>query len=165
MKRISGMILVSILVFVSGTTCKDKREHSAGEGHEDHGEQILSSTTKIGHVDGMKVVVDLNTMEEHAKMMDMMGMPMKHDASSDHYVSVTLLDENTSDPVKDAKVSITVTPPKGKAVTKEAMVMSGKGMYHYGADFSMAEAGDWKVDVKVKSGDQAGEMSVTLPVK
>lgn len=110
------------------------------------------SKTQIKVESGIQVAFDLTDSKGHENMMKMMGIKKNHDKGSDHYVLLTIADKAKKQLVKNAKVTIIITFPSGKKVTKKAHIMEGKKMYHYAVGFKKGKMGDYKVKAKVTVG-------------
>lgn len=137
--------LLLIVVLSSFTGCKAS----------DHDHSMESPTTRIKEVDGIGVVVDLQSAEDHMKMMEMMKTQMNHSSEATHYFSVTLKDTASNQFIKDASVEISVILPGGNISTGSAEFMDGGNMMHYTAGFKLPGKGKYTVQTLVKLGDKS----------
>lgn len=153
-----GMMVLMFVVFRTfSPSAWGQMEHSGTkhEHSETKHEHVMKPPTKETSVDGIKVQFWVETMMEHHQMMEMMSVPMegmKMDADSTHEISVSLLDEETKELIKHAKISLKIVRPDESDQIKMAMWMEGMG--HYGTDFKMNQKGKYQILTLFKVGDK-----------
>ena len=116
------------------------------------GGEPMKMDSKEVVVEGVKVIFQIMTNEEHKKMMKDMKMKGEIEAGTTHIIGVTLKDEKTQKEITNAEVNMKVGDPKGKdqikALKFEEMMKS------YEAFFNLPEKGKYQVMVLFKVGDQ-----------
>ena len=119
--------------------------------------QRAESQTIVKQIAGLQVSFDISTMKVHHSMMDAMGMDMKHDQQSSHYVLVTIMNAQ-KEVLKDVPVKVKVIDPAGKSLGSPAgesmEIMAGKGMYHYGHGFDLRAKGSYQILVMFEHAGQ-----------
>lgn len=153
------MMMMALMIFTMGACKKDSNEtmdHSNMnmESTEtmDHGSMDMdhsSGDTKMVKVDKYMVAFDFTTKMEHMKMMKDMGDSMDGMKMEDaHYIALTISDDAAKKVVKGAKVFIEIEGPNDSSQKKMAMVMEGKGMYHYSAGCDLTAKGMYNVKAR-----------------
>ena len=116
------------------------------------GGEPMKMDSKEVVVEGVKVIFQMMTNEEHKKMMKDMKMKGEIEAGTTHIIGVTLKDEKTQKEITNAEVNMKVVDPKGKdqikALKFEEMMKS------YEAFFILSEKGKYQVMILFKVGDQ-----------
>lgn len=116
--------------------------------------QVMSTAkTQVVRIDSVQMAFDLQTMEEHKKMMEHMKVTMDHQDDADRVLSLTLMEKPGNKLITDARITISINGPGGLALNKPAMVMKGGGMFHYIVDFKTAGSGKYPVSAVVRRGD------------
>ncbi len=154
-------ILFSFLFLATLVAC-NKAE--APGSHADES-SLETATTRIAHTGGMKVVADLETLQQHKKMMESMDMAMEHSASASHVITVTLLDEKSDSQVEDADVKVTLQGPGMTETTAKGAPMSGHGMFHYGAEFTIPQKGTYTATISITRGGESHTAEVAFEIK
>lgn len=138
------MALTLVAFWIAGCSDHPDREH-----HHDHHEVGQSDTLKIQRDGNWQFALELQTREEHEKMMKMMNMKMNH-GDEDHILSVTVMNLKEKKPYADATITLSMTSPDGKETTRETTPMTGGGMAHHVAGFVMPSSGEYKVHMDAK---------------
>jgi hypothetical protein len=112
----------------------------------------MKMETKEVLVEGVKVVFQIMSNEEHQKMLKDMKMKENVESGTTHNITVTLKDEKTQKDITGAQVTLKVVGPKGKDQVKELKYEDT--MKSYDAYFNLPDKGKYQVIVLVKKGDQ-----------
>jgi len=150
-----AIILGTLLLMIIGLKTFPSVVCGQMEHSETKHEHLIKPLTKEVTVDGINVHFWVETMMEHHRMMEKMGVPMegmKMDAHSTHEISVSLIDEETKKPITDAKINLKIIRPDGSNQIKMAMWM--EGMDHYGADLKMSQKGKYQILTLFKVGEK-----------
>jgi len=133
-------LVLSLVIAIIATALIAHPDHH----DHDHGKNTISQTVKVND---LNFVFDIMTRSDFKKVM-------KHDFKTQgpakHLVVLTLNDASNQ-PVKGAKVKITVKGADGKTKTEEAKIVEGNGMYHYVAAFAMNKKGNYSAEATVTS--------------
>lgn len=113
-------------------------------------------------ISGLKMFIDLTTMEEHRKMMKMMKMEMKMEPEVTHHLSVNLEDEKTSKKITDAVVSVICLSSDGKEVDSGTLGYMPK-MAHFGGNIRLKEKGKYYIKIVVYLEEIKTRYGVTIP--
>lgn len=154
MKRNLTVLFTTVFSALLILTYGCKKESGDAMNHDHKATSLESPGTKIVKADGLTVVFDLTTMQNHKKMMESMNITnMNHDSDATHELLLTVNDEK-NETVKGADVQISVKGPAGE-VEKEAGVMEGGGMYHYAVDLTAKKPGNYHVEATLKISSQS----------
>jgi hypothetical protein len=123
----------------------------------------MKMETKEVLVEGVKVVFQMMTNEEHKKMLKDMKMKQDVEPGTTHNITVTLKDEKSQKEITDAQVNMKVVDPKGKDQIK-TLKYEGE-MKSYDAYFNMPDKGKYQVMVLFKTGDQKKTAGMYYEVK
>lgn len=147
---IAAPVLGALLFF----HCGDKAggEHPGNDAMAEHGgshsAHHMQNQTRVVKNDGVQTAFDLSTAEAHAKMARQMKLDWQAPAGSDHHLSITLMDLDTKQVIREGKVKISLTGPDGRTITREGQVLAGGGMHHHGLDFKMSGPGTYTVQAE-----------------
>jgi hypothetical protein len=123
----------------------------------------MKMETKEVLVEGVKVVFQIMSNQEHQKMLKDMKMKEDIEAGTTHNITVTLKDEKTQKEITDAQITMKVVDPKGKDQIKtlkyEDMMKS------YDTYFNLPEKGKYQVMVLCKIGEQKKTAGIYYEVK
>ena len=157
MKRCGMLFLISflsVLVFTSNSFAQ-------------HGHGARTTPTKMDTkevlVEGVKVIFQMMTNEEHKKMLKDMKMKDDIEPGTTHIIGVTLKDEKTQKEITDAQITMKVVDPKGKDQIK-ALKYEGE-MKSYDAYFNLPEKGKYQVMILFKVGDKKSTAGIHHEVK
>jgi len=157
MKRCGMLFLISflsVLVFTSNSFA----QHGHGAGTTP-----TKMDTKEVLVEGVKVVFQIMSNEEHKKMLKDMKMKEDIEPGTTHNITLALKDEKTQKEIPDAEVQMKVVDPKGKDQIK-TLKYEGE-MKSYDAYFNLQEKGKYQVLVLFKSGEKKGTAGIYYEVK
>jgi hypothetical protein len=135
----------------------------AQHGHGGMSGGSMKMDTKEVLVEGVKVVFQIMSNQEHEKMLKDMKMKETVEAGTTHNITVTLKDEKTQKEVTDAQISMKVVDPKGKDQIK-TLKYEGE-MKSYDAYFSLPEKGKYQVMILAKTGEKKITAGVYHEVK
>jgi hypothetical protein len=150
-----GILVVGVF-FVSSVSL-------AQHGHGGMSGGSMKMDTKEVLVEGVKVVFQIMSNQEHEKMLKDMKMKETVEAGTTHNITVTLKDEKTQKEVTDAQISMKVVDPKGKDQIK-TLKYEGE-MKSYDAYFSLPEKGKYQVMILAKTGEKKITAGVYHEVK
>jgi len=114
-------------------------------------------------VEGVKVVFQIMSNEEHKKMLKEMKMKEDIELGTTHNITVTLKDEKTQKEITDAQVMMKVIDPKGKDQIKN--LKYEKDMKSYDAYFNLPEKGKYQVMILFKIKDKKGTAGIHYEIK
>jgi hypothetical protein len=123
----------------------------------------MKMETKGVIVEGVKVVFQIMSNEEHKKMLKEMKMKEDIEPGTTHNITVTLKDEKTQKEITDAQVMMKVIDPKGKDQIKN--LKYEKDMKSYDAYFNLPEKGKYQVMILFKIGDKKGTAGIHYEIK
>jgi len=123
----------------------------------------MKMDTKEVLVEGVKVVFQIMSNEEHQKMLKDMKMKEDIESGTTHNITVTLKDEKSQKDLTDATVTMKVVDPAGKDQVKT--MKYDDSMKSYDAYFDLKEKGKYQVMVLVKTGDQKKTAGIYYEVK
>jgi len=112
----------------------------------------MKMDTKEVLVEGVKVVFQIMTNQEHQKMLKDMKMKEDVEPSTTHNITVTLKDEKAQKEIIDAQINMKVVDPKGKDQIKP-LKYEGT-MKSYDAYFNLPEKGKYQVIILAKVGEK-----------
>ena len=158
MKRyvlMSAALFLSLFILVS--------QSLAQHGHGSMKSGSMKMETKEVLVEGVKVVFQIMSNEEHQKMLKDMKMKEDVESGTTHNITVTLKDEKTQKDVTGAQVSLKVVDPKGKDQIKELKYEDT--MKSYDAYFTLPDKGKYQVMILFKTGDQKRTAGIYYEMK
>jgi hypothetical protein len=150
-----GILVVGVF-FVSSVSL-------AQHGHGGMSGGSMKMDTKEVLVEGVKVVFQIMSNQEHQKMLKDMKMKETVEAGTTHNITVTLKDEKTQKEVTDAQISMKVVDPKGKDQIK-TLKYEGE-MKSYDGYFSLPEKGKHQVMILAKTGEKKITAGIYYEVK
>jgi hypothetical protein len=120
---------------------------------------MKSGPVQSATVEGWKVTLEVMSMGEHMKHMQMAkgGSHGEAEHSKSHMFMVRVQDTASKEIISDAKVAYTVLNPSGGKETGK-LEWSGD---HYGAGFSPKEKGTYQVQLMIESGGMEREAKFT----
>jgi len=158
MKRLALVLVVSVVglfVFSSFSLAQHGHGGMKSEGSKMETKEVL--------VEGVKVVFQMMTNEEHKKMLKDMKMKEDIEPGTTHIIGVTLKDEKTQKEITDAQINMKVVDPKGKdqikALKYEEMMKS------YEAYFNLPEKGKYQVMILFKIGEKKSTAGIYYELK
>ena len=157
MKRCGMLFLISflsVLVFTSNSFA----QHGHGAGTTP-----TKMDTKEVLVEGVKVVFQIMSNEEHKKMLKDMKMKEDIEPGTTHNITVILKDEKSQKEITDAQINMKVVDPKGKDQIK-ALKYEGE-MKSYDAYFNLPTKGKYQVLVLFKIGEQKRTAGIHYDIK
>ena len=138
-------VVVASLVLLSSISLA-QHQHGAAKG------EPMKMDTKEVLVEGVKVVFQFMTNEEHKKMLVEMKSKEQPEAGTTHNIAVTLVDEKSHKEVTNAEVNMKVIDPAGKSEIKA--LKPDTMMKYYNAYFNLPQKGKYQVLIVFKIGDQ-----------
>ena len=114
-------------------------------------------------VEGVKVVFEVMTNEEHKKMLLDMKSKEEPEPGSTHNIAVTLVDENSHREVMNAEAQMKVIDPAGKSQIKA--LKPDTMMKYYSAYFNLSQRGKYQVLIVFKTGDKKSSAGIYYEVK
>jgi len=157
MKRLALVLVVS----VAGLFVFSSLSLAQHEGMKMGGSMKMETREVL--VEGVKVVFQIMSNEEHQKMLKDMKMKEDVESGTTHNITVTLKDEKTQKAVTGGQVTLKVVDPKGKDQVKELKYEDT--MKSYDAYFNLPDKGKYQVIVLVKKGDQKIPAGIYYEVK
>ena len=158
MKRLALVLVVSVVglfVFSSFSLAQHGHGGMKSEGSKMETKEVL--------VEGVKVVFQMMTNEEHKKMLKDMKMKEDIEPGTTHIIGVTLKDEKTQKEITDAQINMKVVDPKGKdqikALKYEEMMKSDE------AYFNLPEKGKYQVMILFKIGEKKSTAGIYYELK
>jgi len=151
-----GMVGLSLFLFSSSSLAQH------GHGGMSTGTSMKMETKEV-IVEGVKVVFQIMSNEEHKKMLKEMRMKEDIEPGTTHNITVTLKDEKTQKEITDAQVMMKVIDPKGKDQIKN--LKYEKDMKSYDAYFNLPEKGKYQVMILFKIGDKKGTAGIHYEIK
>ncbi len=112
----------------------------------------MKMDTKEVLVEGVKVVFQMMSNEEHKKMLKDMKMKEDVEAGTTHNITLTLKDEKSQKEITDAQITMKVVDPKGKDQIKP--LKYEEMMKSYDAFFNLPEKGKYQVMILAKTGEK-----------
>jgi len=158
MKKVISIIGLSVLSFFTFVSVP-----LAQHGHGGMSGGSMKMDTKEVLVEGVKVVFQIMSNQEHQKMLKDMKMKETVEAGTTHNITVTLKDEKTQKEVTDAQISMKVVDPKGK---DEIKTLKYEGdMKSYDAYFNLPEKGKYQIMILAKVGEKKTTAGIYYEVK
>ena len=157
MKRLFLVLMMAVIgLFVLSSVSVAQHGHGAGT-------TPTKMDTKEVLVEGVKVVFQIMSNEEHKKMLKDMKMKEDIEPGTTHNITVTLKDEKSQKEITDAQINMKVVDPKGKDQIK-ALKYEGE-MKSYDAHFNLPGKGKYQVLVLFKSGEKKGTAGIYYEIK
>ena len=135
----------------------------AQHGHGGMSGGSMKMDTKEVLVEGVKVVFQIMSNQEHQKMLKDMKMKENVEAGTTHNITVTLKDEKIQKEITDAQINMKVVDPKGKDQVKA--LKYEEAMKSYDAYFNLSEKGKYQVMMLFKIGDQKRTAGIYYELK
>ena len=148
-------VVVALTFLPSYSTAQ--HQHGATKG------EPMKMDTKEVLVEGVKVVFQIMTNEEHKKMLADMKMKEDVEAGTTHNIAVTLVDEKTNKEVTNAEVNMKVIDPAEKSQIKA--LKPDMMMKYYNAYFNLSQKGKYQLLIVFKIGDRKSNAGVYYDVK
>jgi hypothetical protein len=157
-KLISGLGVLVLSLFA--LTQPSFAQHSHGGAQKG---VAMRMDTKEVVVEGVKVIFQIMSNEEHKKMLKDMKMKEDIEPGTTHNITVILKEEKTQKEIPGAQINVKVVDPKGKdqikALKHEEMMKS------YDAYFNLKEKGKYQVMVLFKIGEQKRTAGIYYEIK
>jgi len=134
-----------------------QHQHGAAMG------EAMKMDTKEVLVEGVKVIFQIMTNEEHKKMLADMKMKEEPEAGTTHNIAVTLVDEKTHKEVTNAEVNMKVIDPAEKSQIKA--LKADTMMKYYNNYFNLSQKGKYQVLIVFKVGDKKSNAGIYYEVK
>ena len=135
----------------------------AQHGHGGMSGGSMKMDTKEVLVEGVKVVFQIMSNQEHQKMLKDMKMKETVEAGTTHNITVTLKDEKTQKEMTDAQISMKVVDPKGKDQIKP-LKYEGE-MKSYDAYFNLPQKGKYQIMILAKVGEKKTTAGIYYEIK
>ena len=156
-KVILTLISVVVALILLPSISLAQHQHGAAMG------EAMKMDTKEVLVEGVKVVFQIMTNEEHKKMLADMKMKEEPEAGTTHNIAVTLVDEKTHKEVTNAEVNMKVIDPAEKSQIKT--LKADAMMKYYNAYFNLPQKGKYQVLIVFKIGDKRNTAGIYYEVK
>jgi hypothetical protein len=134
-----------------------QHQHGAAKG------EPMKMDTKEVLVEGVKVIFQIMTNEEHKKMLADMKMKEAPEAGTTHNIAVTLMDEKSHKEVTDAEVTMKVIDPAEKSQIKT--LKADTMMKYYNAYFNLSQKGKYQLLIVFKIGDKKSAAGIYYDIK
>lgn len=149
-------VVAIVLLLAAANVChREQPESNSG----------FADNTRVLTVDGVRMAFEIMTMARHNRMMEAMKITMDHDPQADHAIMLTLIDEKEDRLITDARVQFTIIYPDRTRMKRPGMIMPGKNMFHYVADFRKAVPGTYGVEVVITRGKKRLRQSLDFELK
>jgi hypothetical protein len=156
-KLISTLLAVFVGLVLIPSFSLAQHQHGATMG------EPMKMDTKEVLVEGVKVVFQLMTNEEHKKMLADMKMKEDVEAGTTHNIAVTLVDEKSHRELMNAEVNMKVIDPAGKSQIKT--LNPDGAMKYYSNYFDLSRKGQYQVLIVFKIGDRKSSAGIYYDVK
>jgi hypothetical protein len=123
-----------------------QHQHGAAKG------EPMKMDTKEVLVEGVKVVFQIMTNEEHKKMLVDMKSKEQPETGTTHNIAVTLVDEKSHKEVMNAEINMKVIDPTGKSQIKP--LNADTMMKYYSSYFNLSQKGKYQVLIVFQIGDK-----------
>ena len=152
-KHISTLLaVVTAFLVLLPSISPAQHQHGAAKG------EPMKMDTREVLVEGVKVVFQVMTNEEHKKMLVDMKSKEQPEAGTSHNIAVTLVDEKSRKEVMDAEVSMKVIDPAEKSQIKT--LKADAMMKYYNAYFNLSQKGKYQVLIVFRIGDKKGNAGI-----
>ncbi len=156
-KLILTLISVVVALVFLPSIYLAQHQHGAAMG------EAMKMDTKEVLVEGVKVVFQIMTNEEHKKMLVDMKMKEEPEAGTTHNIAVTLVDEKSHKEVTNAEINMKVIDPEAKSQIKA--LKADTMMKYYNAYFNLSQKGKYQVLIVFKVGDKKSNAGMYYEVK
>jgi len=136
-------------------------QHTHGPGTA-KGEGMKMETKEV-LVEGVKVIFQIMTNDEHQKMLKDMKMKEDVEAGTTHNITVTLKDGKTQKEITDGQINMKVVDPHGKDQVKA--LKFEEAMKSYDAYFNLPDKGKYQVMILFKIGEQKRTAGIYYEIK
>jgi hypothetical protein len=151
---IFGALILSLFYLTSLSLS----QHSHG-----HGAAPMKMDTREVIVEGVKVIFQIMSNEEHKKMLKDMKMKEDIEPGTTHNITVILKDEKGQKEITHAQINMKVVDPKEKDQVKP--MKYEEMMKSYDAYFNLPEKGKYQVMILFKVGEQKRTAGIYYEVK
>jgi len=156
-KLILTLLAVVVALGLVPSISLAQHQHGAAKG------EPMKMDTKEVLVEGVKVVFQIMTNEEHKKMLEDMKSKEQPEAGTTHNIAVTLVDEKSHKEVTSAEISMKVIDPADKSQIKA--LNADTMMKYYNAYFNLSQKGKYQVLIAFKIGDKKNTAGIYYEVK
>lgn len=156
-KRILTLLAVVVALVLLPSISPAQHQHGMAMGDE------MKMDSKEVLVEGVKVVFQIMTNEEHRKMLADMNMKEEPEAGTTHNIAVTLADEKSHNEVTNAEIIMKVIDPAGKSQIKT--LKPDTMMKYYNNYFNLSQKGKYQVLIVFKIGDKKRSAGIYYEVK
>jgi len=157
MKKWILALLAVVVLVISTSISLAQHQHGAAKG------EPMKMDTKEVLVDGVKVIFQIMTNEEHKKMLVEMKMKEEPEAGTTHNIAVTLVDEKSHKEVTNAEISMKVIDPAEKSQVKT--LKADTMMKYYNAYFNLSQKGKYQLLIVFKIGDKKSNAGIYYEMK
>jgi len=156
-KLISTLLVVVVALALVPSISLAQHQHGATKG------EAMKMDTKEVLVEGVKVVFQIMTNEEHKKMLIDMKSKEQPEAGTTHNIAVTLVDEKSHKEVTNAEISMKVIDPADKSQIKA--LNADTMMKYYNAYFNLSQKGKYQVLIVFKIGEKKNTAGIYYETK
>jgi hypothetical protein len=156
-KLILTLLAVVVALILLPSISLAQHQHGAAKG------EPMKMDTKEVLVEGVKVVFQIMTNEEHKKMLADMKMKEEPEAGTTHNIAVTLVDEKSHKEVTNAEISMKVIDPAEKSQIKA--LNADTMMKYYNAYFNLSQKGKYQLLIVFKIGDKKSAAGIYYEIK
>jgi hypothetical protein len=156
-KRILASLAVVVALALLPSISLAQHQHGTAKG------EPMKMDTKEVLVEGVTVVFQIMTNEEHKKMLADMKMKEEPEAGTTHNIAVTLVDEKSHKKVTNAEISMKVIDPAEKSQIK--VLNADTMMKYYNAYFNLSQKGKYQVLIVFKIGDKKSTAGIYYEIK
>jgi len=156
-KLISTLLVVVVALALVPSISLAQHQHGATKG------EAMKMDTKEVLVEGVKVVFQIMTNDEHKKMLVDMKSKEQPEAGTTHNIAVTLVDEKSHKEVTNAEISMKVIDPADKSQIKA--LNADTMMKYYNAYFNLSQKGKYQVLIVFKIGEKKNTAGIYYETK
>ena len=156
-KLISTLLVVVVALALVPSISLAQHQHGATKG------EAMKMDTKEVLVEGVKVVFQIMTNDEHKKMLVDMKSKEQPEAGTTHNIAVTLVDEKSHKEVMNAEINMKVIDPAGKSEIKA--LKPDTMMKYYNAYFNLSQKGKYQVLIVFKIGEKKNTAGIYYETK
>jgi hypothetical protein len=128
-----------------------------------HGTTSGKMETREVLVEGVKVIFQIMSNEEHKKMLKDMKMKDDIEPGTTHNITLTLKDEKSLKEIMDARIQMKVVDPKGKDQIKSLKFETS--MKSYDAYFNLPSKGKYQVMTLFQVGEKKRTAGINYEIK
>ncbi len=150
-----GILILGLFALSSFSIAQHGHGAMKGEGMKMETKEVL--------VEGVKVIFQIMTNDEHQKMLKDMKMKEDVEAGTTHNITVILKDGKTQKEITDAQINMKVVDPKGKDQIK-TLKYEGT-MKSYDGYFTLSDKGKYQVMILAKVGEKKTTAGIYYEVK